>query len=216
MTRAAPIVVAGESFATHAALKKRVQLILGGPPGNLDGYHYHFVRDLLDRHPQAVSKIGPGVHAIRIAVNLPYRTKGFWVEREDGTVTDFSYLECLKPESQATKFRKACRTAVVEQVRQAGANIPPRCPITDEPLGPGNAHVDHAPPWTFEALVRAYVNLRGIDVEAVDLNADVDGDVIQRFADQAIADDFAAFHAEYATLRVVSIRANLSTLRKRS
>lgn len=210
-----PIQVGAESFASKAALRRRVQAILKGG-GLLDGADDALSRALLARHPHAVAKRGIGVRHVMVRKTLPYGTPCFWIERLDGSGTDFSYIECIAPRTQHDKFAAAARTAIDPQIVafKAVMPVPHFCPVTAERLDPETAHVDHAPPWTFERILDAFI-ANGVDVAGADLDGDDDGDCVQRFGDNVLRDGFAKLHLELAELRWVSAKANLSDLRKR-
>jgi Protein of unknown function (DUF3223) len=210
--------IAGESFPSIAAVKRRVQGILKAD--TLSKADDMFVHGLLLRHPSAERKIGSGIERIVVQTVKPYGTRGFYIHRIDGTGTNFSYLECLRPSSAIQKFTVACRTSIVSQthaIRDAAfAECPViRCPITGEAVTRQNCHVDHAEPWTFQAIVTEFIDDYEIDVASVALTGGSDNTTEEAFTDQSLALTFAAYHRERAQMRVVSRRANLSVLRKR-
>lgn len=207
-------ILGGETFATKAEVKRRTQFVLKS--GRVQPDDDRFLRDLFARHPSAAEKHGPGIAEIRVVTVPPWNTRGFEIRRVDGTTTDISYLECLAPTTPRHWYRAACRTAIAEQVLAAKAAAFAEadciaCPVTGELVGRDDCHVDHAPPWTFEAIA---------DTFAVDLDLEsigyLDGDnrVRSQFADADLTARFADFHRARAVLRVVSVRANLSVLRK--
>lgn len=211
------ITIHGETFASKAALQRRVRELLSSGPGPLPTGSYEFVIDLLRRHPSADEKLGVGVRAIRIVLAKPYNTRCLEIERIDGTRTDVSYLECLRSSTPREWFRACCRTAVVPQIQAArhlafAASATVVCPISGELITAEDGHVDHAPPWTFHVIVDAFIAAFSIDVADVTYT-DGDGVVESRFANADMSLSFGRFHAERAQLRVVSRRANLSLLR---
>jgi hypothetical protein len=210
----------GEQFASKAALQRRIRTILNTRLGEVDGEHAPFLLSLFRRHRDAEQKFGPGVAAIRVVLAMPYKTRCFEIERVDGTRTDISYLECLKPSTVFEWFPAACRTAVVDQIQAFkdsafGASHWVNCAVTGDPVSRDNCHVDHEPPWTFEAIVDSFLDNSVIDLAQLEF-MDGDGETQSRFADQSLADSFARYHAERAQLRVVTRWANLSLLRKAS
>jgi Protein of unknown function (DUF3223) len=54
---------------------------------------------LLQRHPHAAEKIGPGIDHFEV-MSADYNTKCFWVVRTDETMERFSYPSCIGPESK--------------------------------------------------------------------------------------------------------------------
>lgn len=211
------ITIHGETFASKAALQRRVRAILAAGPGALPDGSHEFVIDLLRRHPSAEEKFGPGVRALRIVLAKPYNTRCFEIERLDGTRTDVSYLECLRPSTPHEWFRACCRTAVVPQIQLArraafAEATTVVCPVSGDAITAEDSHVDHAPPWTFHVIIDAFIAAFSIDVACVGYT-DGDGVVESRFASTDMSLSFGRFHAERAQLRVISRRANLSLLR---
>jgi hypothetical protein len=210
------IIIDGIAYATKAAVQRRAKEILAS--GTIDLAAERFLVGLFERHPSAAEKIGPGIAAIRVVTVPPWNTRCFQIERVDGTTTDISYLECLRPTGPHQWFRAACRTAVRDQIeaarRAAFMGVDDiRCPVTGDAVTVFEGHVDHAPPWTFEAIVADFLVKTGLDPAAL---AYEDGDnvVAARFVDRYLEEEFAELHRQIAVLRVVSVRANLSVLRK--
>jgi hypothetical protein len=213
-------VVGGEPFASKDALKQRAQEILRGGIREIEGQDAVFLRELFERHPSTVEKIGVGIARIRVARMLPFGTIGFEIARLDGTRVDISYKECLTPSKPSFWFSQSCRTAVVDQIQavkqQAFADmVEVVCPVTGDPITWESCQVHHEAPWEFAAIVAAFIIERGIDPAAVEY---VGGDNVTKssFAAAALTQDFADFHCARARLRVVSARANQSILRQAS
>jgi hypothetical protein len=178
-----------------------------------------FMLSLLQRHPSASRKIGPGIRAIRVDLNTHWAPqKAFVLVRIDGSETDFSYYSCIYPSAHDAKFCEACRQAVVADVlafkkrffeTAADEFNEVACAVTGERVSWNDAHVDHAPPWTFKTIVNAFVGEQGIDVAAVPLAGDGDNEWQSTFADPAMSDRFRHFHNERARLRLVTRTVNL-------
>jgi hypothetical protein len=49
---------------------------------------------LLERHPQAAEKIGPGIDHFEV-MSADYNSQCFWVVRTDETIEQFSYPSCI-------------------------------------------------------------------------------------------------------------------------
>lgn len=212
-------VIGDKSFSSKAAVTRHVQSILKSRIGALDEESAAFMGEMFLRHPSAAEKIGPGIHAIHVAKIPPFNTTGFRIERVDGTWTDASYLECLSPTGPHDWFRAACRTAVVDQIIAAKIKAFPlapmvlACPITGEPITRETCHADHEPPWTFDAIVREFLDWTEMAISDVRY---IDGDNVTeaRFIDADLTKEFAQLHADLAVIRMVSKRANLSLLRR--
>lgn len=214
--------VSGIGFPTKASLQEYVKGILNNTAGEVDPKYLPFLTELFERHQDADQKIGVGIKAVRTRLAMPYKTRCFEIERVDGSRTDISYLECLKPSTAKQWFPAACRTAVADQIQAhkdlefATADSTFTCPFTGDKLTRENCHVDHAPPWPFDRIVRKFISESWhIDIPNVRY-ADGDNVVVSRFADDKVAAEFAESHRERAVLRVVSKRANLSVLRRQS
>lgn len=174
---------------------------------------------LLRRHPEAESRIGCGV--ARFFVGLAcgdyggFGTSCFWLERTDGTRTDWSYRTALDGRHRRTKERiaLACRSAVRDQTSEAfwaaqtdGGWL---CAMSGDTLPAGRAVVDHAQPWPFWRIVEAFVEREGgMDELAKALRPTEDGVGGEFFAAQEVADRFAAWHREVAVLQVIDVAYN--------
>ncbi|WP_329082434.1 DCL family protein [Streptosporangium sp. NBC_01469] len=108
--------IGDREYRSKAQARAAVQAILRdhSPGTELTGEQFSLIRDLLDMHPRAEAKIGPGVADIRI-VALPLGGHhGFELIRTDGTPMDFSYQGCLDHPSPRTKAHNAMRFEVEE------------------------------------------------------------------------------------------------------
>lgn len=219
------IEIAGEVFRTKTAVKERARDVLNRESigDTVDGEDLSFLAGLLERHPHAAQKIGPGLVAIFVGTPPGWPSQRcFWLRRTDGTETDWSFIECINASSQRAKFLSACRRAVSSQViafkfsQSVKDDDWMTCPVTGELITVKASHVDHMAPMTFLALVDRFLQESGIDLETVRLEGIEDQETDDRFADQSLADRWAEFHRQHARLRLVSRRANLSILRKTS
>lgn len=209
--------IAGRFFETQKDLAAHVSALLRRerPPARLEGEDAALMGDLLLRHPSAERKIGCGVKAIWIKRNGTFGS-GFYVERIDGTLVDFSYKQCLRPFTHASKAKFAFRRAIDSQVIAVkvaafGSTESIICPETGEPITWETAHVDHEPPLTFAALLVEYTRLRAIDLNTIDLYEPGDG--IGKLLPPAIEADWAEWHRRHAALRVISAEANMRLAR---
>jgi hypothetical protein len=211
-------VLGGETFTAKAHAEQRARSILhGGPvPRCLTGNEAAFVADLLALHARATEKIGPGIRGLWVKGNL-YGAAGFFIERVDGTWMDFSYKKCLTPQTIRTQALQAMRRAIAEQVHAFKVSAYTegsvalrlvRCAISGELLPWEDAHVDHAYPDTFVALVDAFLAGRRETVDHVSVAPHPSGQgVILGDAGWALA--WQAYHRERAVLRIVKARINI-------
>jgi hypothetical protein len=184
----------------------------------VSGEHAAFLEDLIKkRHRWAEDKLGTGKVSFRVSNNPTYNNWCFIIRREDGTEPDFSFTECINQPRDWKKydFMAACRRTVFEDIMGYKMYIfkkytPYHCPITGEKLNPGNSHVDHKYPIIFERLVKAWMELRALSFDSVEIGGYEDGEVEKYFVNSSVAQDFMEFHRREATLRVISKSANLS------
>lgn len=209
--------IAGTTFETQKDLVTYVSALLRSarPPIRLDGHDAAFMGDLLLRHPSAERKVGCGVAAIWIKRNGVFGN-GFYVERIDGTFEDFSYKQCIRPFTHATKAKFAFRRAIDDQVIAVKTaafcdSTYLYCPVTGEPIIWETAHVDHEPPLTFAALLADYCEQRGIDLDTIELYEPKGG--IGKLLSPHMEEDWSEWHRARARLRVISADANVRLVR---
>lgn len=218
---AKPLTIGTRFFKTKKAAEDECRAILYGYPAGAtvtDANHHRFLDDLLLRHPDAAKKIGCGVIRFEVRQNPEYpRQRGIFLIRTDGTETDFSVFNCITPPTTRVLALDAMRHAIAPQViavaeRAFTATQPARCALTGVPLASRlEAHVDHAEP-TFLQLARTFVDGVG-GWDRVEVGS-TDGMIGRVMVNEAQREAWCAFHAERARLRVVSIQANLSLLRR--
>jgi Protein of unknown function (DUF3223) len=77
--------------------------------------------DLLLRHPEAVEKIGVGIDHSEVRLPPQFGHLCFWIIRTDESVTDFSFMTCVrgKRKTVSQEFREACRMAVQNDIAKA-------------------------------------------------------------------------------------------------
>lgn len=207
------IAIGAERFNSKAALRDRCRAILyHGAPFSPE--EERFLLALLELHPEAKLKIGCGVVGFDRGLD-PRGTKHFVLIRSDGSRSDFSFNACITAPTYESELRAACRTAIAERVAgfksaRFGSMPAIQCDVTGEAVTWDTCQVDHAPPWTFEAIVDAFQRGRAFRIEPTR-----DLDTVTRFAQPSDAAAFLAFHDACAVLRIVTRAANLSLLRRR-
>lgn len=220
MPKREPITIAGRTFNTKSELRDYIRSIVASYENEdpLDGPDTTFVEALiLYGHPQAETKIGPGIDYVIVRRNPVYTsTRGFHLFRVDGTDTDVSWTECLKPTPHYKKVIRALRVLVEPQTMafkqrffDENGSVP--CPLTGEWITFLSSHVDHVPPLTFDVLVDRFCREFAVDLNAVLLRNELADNVyVDELGDDELAERWVRFHDEHAVLRVVSRLANLS------
>lgn len=219
--------VNGETFRTQSDLVGRIREIIGRykPGMTVDLLDAVFLHSLLSMHPEAEQKIGCGVVSFSVEDNPIYpgqRSRGFRLHRTDGTSTDFSFWECIRPTPHSKKVQRAFRAAIEPDTLafkqrhfdalQRGVGV---CPDTGALITFTSSHVDHKAPGTFDALFSKFLDAEGLRVEDIRVvGAGIDDAYQDRLVDLDLERRWRKFHNTHAVLEVVSATANLS-LRKR-
>jgi hypothetical protein len=206
----------GKGFKTKGRITQYVRdLIAAHSVGDVlqDGNH-EFISELFKRHPEADRKIGAGIKRIEIILCPMYgKNKVFKLVRVDGSSTDISWRQCVDGKPPKRDAQQALRNAVEYQIsafRQKMFAEGCYCRITGEPLGPGNSHVDHAPPYTFQRLMDDFLVVKDMDVSEVPITPPADNQTTTYLTDEAFEKEWCDFHKKNATLRLLSIKDNLS------
>lgn len=218
MAKRMAIQVGGETFGTKDALRERIRAIVTAYKDEqaLSADDLEFMLAVLDRHPQAETKIGCGVRSMVVRTNPVYRNnRGFYLYRTDGTGTDWSWTECLNPTPHAKKVIRALRVLVEPQTlafkREFFSTTAGLCEATGEQLSFVGSHVDHVPPLTFENLVAGFLTEYALDINTLPLRDELsDNKYVDVLDDDLIAIRWVEYHRQHAILRVVSQYANLS------
>jgi hypothetical protein len=212
--------VGGERFKSKAALTERVRKILYSYPfeEELQPDDFAFMSSLLLRHTESTRKIGVGLAKMKVMPGL-HKTRCFFLIRIDGTESDFSFVNCINGKAPLQDLRTAMRFAVQDQSRALRDAAFSRarvltCPITGAVITSAEAHVDHIPPDTFERLVDRFLLEHGVDPTTVALGGDGDGEMQCYLVDDAFRTTWTEYHRAHARLRIVSVRANLSDIRR--
>ncbi len=209
--------VAGRTYRTQSDLRDAVREIIARQPIGvpIDGPDAALLIGVLEHHHHWSVKCGTGLRYLTVEWHeIPgYRpTRGIMVHRTDGTAIDISWTSALLPgggQSTEQDIAAAARREVLDQVevvRAERAGAP--CEICGRALD-GDCHVDHKPPRTFEALLRDWLAEEQVETVAL-----VDHGTHGSFADRALAERWARYHAMHATLRLIHASENLSAVRR--
>lgn len=224
---AAQKVIIGEGetlrvFATKEAAKVFCREVLARYRNNetINEEDSQFLRDLLERHPEAHQKIGCGVKRF-FRAGTGQGTDCFWLERTDGSRTDFSFISCVdaRGKSLYQEFAEACRQAVQADLAEAkkrhfaefgDTEGKVRCEVTGEKVSFPEAHLDHKKPLTFQVIVTTFIKARKIEIRPEMLSVPSDAQFVTTFADRELEAAFREYHHSVRMLRIVKARTNLS------
>lgn len=188
-----------------AALAELRAIIANASSGSpLEGEACTLALKVLALHPSARTKIGAGVAFVYVGPVPGYpKQRCLWVQRRDGTKTDFSFHEALAPSSMRLKRMRAARAAVQDQIAAYRSLASKSCQSCTAPAD----HVDHCQrPFVF--LYEAWE--QGLGGREPPLRPTVDASSDERFADRADEESWCAYHRAHATLQMLCAHCNLS------
>ena len=202
------------SYSSKTAAESAAKaLLLRNRGKDLTGDDLLLAEAILQAHPHAVWKLQNGYQGMRVDRDPNYPTWCLYLRDENGRLVDVSYCVALGLKPSDPTLQAAARHLLKDDMtsvrKRAFANGPVRCSVSGVPLREDEAHVDHAPPWTFDEIVRAYERQHGTPALRHEGTRDL-------FCDPADARRFQDFHDTRAELRIVHKTVNLSELRKRS
>lgn len=220
MSQTTPCCIGGVHFATKEALKREIRRRIASyedqEPFVSDDVL--FFSDVLAMHPQAALKRGAGIAGFFVAQNPVYpQTRTLYLLRVDGSSTDWSWTECLRPTLHKQKLRHALRALIEPDTmgfkraffQEHGDVV--LCPLAHIPMIFDTAHVDHIPPDTFETLVAAFFNAYHVDERSILFDSEGRDHFYQdTLVDTDLAQHWVRYHREHAHLRVISGFANTS------
>tara|TARA_R110000822_G_scaffold101763_5_gene228088 strand:- start:603 stop:1259 length:657 start_codon:yes stop_codon:yes gene_type:complete len=202
--------------------KKQASVFFGGwlkhvvPTHIIESYYETTVlHGLIENHPDSVGKIGCGVDHFEIRSNPVFSNQNtFYLVRNDGSETDFSFRICISGKSKTkwADFCAAARGAISSQILIYKASRffevdQPKCWITGVPLLPESCHVDHV--VTFDELLRTFISTYAVDVDSA-VSESEDGNIVPVFSSKELRESWIDFHRRNAVLDLATAEANMS------
>jgi hypothetical protein len=215
-----PILVGSRAFALKKDAEDACrQILYKYQPDSrvVEAKDEQFLLDLLGLHPDCDGKLGDGIDFFEIRTNPKFvKQRTFYLIRRDGSETDFSFVKCLRPPTHRQVVMAAMRHEVVMQIADFadlayGSNLEVPCATTGVMVSRDAAHVDHSSPTFVELAEDFAARHGGWDEFAV---AHADGSIGVQLGNFEQAKAWRDYHCENARLRIVSIQANLSLLRR--
>ena len=224
MGKRKPVIVGNLRFDTKSAAKEWVRNLVARYPDGapISPDDTAFLKDLLELHPRVDEKVGAGVQSFTIDTNWEYsNTRTIFINRTDGSRTDFSWVKCIDGETSDQLQMQALRVAIMDQIiafKQgqflAGKTV--RCPETGEELSWQHCHVDHCAPDTFDKLVADWLSAEGITIEQVAISPSRDSSFHRKLTNEAQRVSWWNFHNAKKRLRLLSPFANLSLAKRKN
>lgn len=172
---------------TKKQLKERCKKILNSY--NLCEYinkeDFDFMISIIEEHPNRSQKVGSGIKNIFISMTQ-YKTRGFCIERIDGTITDFSYISCVDPKNKLDEIKIACRYAIKNDIMN---------------IKNGSSKEAHHSGISFHKIVNMW--LEGKNTEEIELLGHEDNSTHLYFKNADLASDFVEFHNKKAKIELL-------------
>lgn len=212
------IIAGGKVFNTKAELREYCKFLLNTEPyGLLQGNAFEVINDVLNMHHRYQEKVGYGTYNIGIRpCTVNRRNNQFYILRDDGTDTDFSYYKCLQSISKESTLKRALRHVVKYQLinyktkyyKDNAKNNYVICPVTKLKVKRNESHLDHYP-LQFEELVSDWMVSNELTMKDIKIKPDGDNSVSWLLEDESYIESFYKYHQEHATYRVVLNKVNL-------
>lgn len=214
------IKVGGRTFPSKAAAEEALREILYRYPlGRVPlGDDHDFLVAAVDNHPSAELKRGTGIAYFLVRSHL-YGTRAFFIQRTDGSITDFSFRKCVDKNLSAPRasLLQALRAEVNPDIADfksqwfdmhGDEHRRIKCPVSGDMIGFDEAHADHMPPFEFIVLATCWIAARGITpgrglVTTTDMQP-------PSLTDRDLAAHWITFHHSLARFQIVAWPVNLA------
>jgi hypothetical protein len=173
-----------------------------------------FLLDLVAGHIHSDDKSGVGVARFYSDYAPEHATTCFWLERTDGTRTDFGVPACIKKIGHLNK--QSLREAIAPQLAEFKSRKLVSSPVSfisefsGKTFPVAEAVADHVEP--FDTIVDQFFGERGVDIKTEMLTRSVDASSVPVWRNTKLIEEFLKFHALFP-LRLVHARENLSEIK---
>jgi len=179
---------------------------------------YPFVNALARRHPEFAIKKGSGINYYFYSSPSGYHTPCFHIRRTDGTSIDFSYLTCIRGESNNARsiklavlreiiFEDKTKLKSIRFIQSADCWGEITCPVQNWNVSFEKTHADHAEK-SFKYLVESFLKLEGLTLEELKIFEDSKGKSL--LSDAQLEIRWLCYHRKEARITLVSEAANLN------
>lgn len=174
-----------------------------------------FLLDLVAGHIHSNDKSGVGIARFYSDYAPEHASTCFWLERTDGSKTDFGVPACIKKIVHLNK--QSLREAIAPQLAEFKTCKLATCTVSfvSEYSGKvfpvAEAVADHVE--TFDSIIARFFKERGMDINTEMLTKSVDATSSPVWRNPVLIDEFLVFHASFP-LRLVHARENLSEIKK--
>jgi len=219
------ITVGGKNFKTKQTLTNYCKFVLNNADLDslLQGEWESVMNDVLNMHQDFHGKTKGQPFKIGVrACQINPMNRQFFILREDGTDTDFSYYKCISGKSKESRIKETLRACIKYQsdgykeqyfFENADRQGYVACAETGLKIRKRDSHIDHFP-VQFDEIVKEWVdinNLRSEDIVLV--KPSKDNSTFWPFEDQELLQSFLDYHQKVATYRIVLNKVNLQRKR---
>ncbi len=216
----AKIQAGGVVYPSKKKLQEKCKSILNTPIKGefLEGKDFSTIDDVLKMHHRYNTKVGKGGYKIGIRhCNVNFNNNQFFIRRQNGSETDFSYYKCLTHHSPVTELKKSLRSIIKYQMinyktwyfdKEADSKGYLICPVTELKIKRKSSHLDHYP-LQFEEIVEKWLIGNNLKVKDIKLLPAGDNETAWTLADTELANSFYDYHEDTAAYRIVLDKVNL-------
>lgn len=213
-------VFGGMTFQSKEKLTNYVKYVLNNQKRGtfLEGKWFDVVNDILKQHENYQQKVGAGEYKIGVrACSVNPKNNQFYILRQDGTDTDFSFYKALTKRSQSSKVKESLRGLIKDQMisykedyfnENSDSKGYCICPVTNLKITKKSSHLDHYP-VQFDQIVSDWLESNNLCFDGIGILPTQDNDTHGTLADENLADSFYKYHLLNAQYRVVLDKVNL-------
>ena len=207
-----------QTFASQKATKLYFQTMLTrwtqSPTLPICGDAHFELHDLFDNHSQVQSKRGCGIaHFYVDRSPSKFGDSCFYLQRTDGSYTDFSYRECVQNSTPKVRVMRAMRKSVdtdiyvkkLEYFNEHANDGKIRCPLTQAEMDWDACEADHEQPNTFEVICTAFIFAHALNWDTFPL-LDCDNQITDLSGTWKTK--FIEYHHKIAKIRLISSTQN--------
>lgn len=211
----------GKNFKTKASMQAYCKYVLNNSNLNtlLEGEWASVLDDVLKMHLCYEGKTKGQTYKIGVRVcNINPRNRQFYIEREDGSDTDFSYVKAIsESKNKLSRIKELLRESIGYQTiahkkdyfdKNADSKGFVLCEETNLKVKMKDSHIDHYP-QQFDEILQEWANKHSVVSEEVNLTPPGDNATVWIMDDQQLLQSFKDYHSKVATYRIVLNKVNL-------
>lgn len=184
----------------------------------IEGRDAELLGKQIESHPERDEKVDVGIEFVFRKALLDDHSDSsqrcFWVQRTDGSKTDFGFYNCIKGEPLPMKaqvmgtmrgdVQKEITTAkrrLFNELKNEEGKI--QCPVTGEWISYWETHADHQAPMISEIIAKAFIESYRLTWENFSLSEGRDNQSLETFTDPDLILRFQDFHRRKSAGHIV-------------